>query len=312
MHYTVQKLKELQALSLEDKIALTKLRITEWYERWEGAVYISFSGGKDSTVLLTIARQLYPDVKAVYVDTGLEFPEVKQHVKTFANVDIIRPKKSFKQVIEEFGWVFPSKEVAYDIYYARKGSQWALNKFNGLDNKGNVDKWKSRSKRWKNLVNAPFKISDRCCTIMKKNPAKDYEKSTKKKPIIGTLAEESSLRKNSWLANGCNAFDAKRPTSQPLSFWTEQDILNYIRKYDIKIPSVYGKIVNKANKLCCSGNDRTGCMFCLIGVHLEKHPNRFERMKITHPKIYEYCMNVLNMKPILDYISEYTGESDLY
>ena len=66
-----------------------------------GAVFVSFSGGKDSTVLLKLVRELYPDVKAVFCDTGLEYPEIKQHVKSFDNVEIIRPKKTFKQVVEE-------------------------------------------------------------------------------------------------------------------------------------------------------------------------------------------------------------------
>lgn len=52
----------------------------------------------------------------------------------------------------------------------------------------------------------------------------------------------------------------------------------------------------------CTGVTRTGCMFCLFGVHLEKHPNRFEKMRKTHPKLYDYCMNTLGIKQVLDYI----------
>lgn len=102
---------------------------------------------------------------------------------------------------------------------------------------------------------------------------------------------------------GCNAFEAKKKTSQPLSFWTEQDILKYIRQEGLKIASVYGEIVgvDKAGfeyeplpgidcKLKCSGCDRTGCIFCCFGVHLEKGKTRFQRLAQTHPKQYEYCM----------------------
>ena len=116
-----KRLKELQALPLQRKIGFTAARITEWYNHYEGKVCVSFSGGKDSTVLLRIARKLYPDIKAVYCDTGLEYPEIKEFVKTFDNVDIVRPKMSFKQVIEKYGYPVVSKEVAELIYDKRSG-----------------------------------------------------------------------------------------------------------------------------------------------------------------------------------------------
>ena len=120
---TGNELKMLQDLPLDIKILKTKQRIREYYNHFNGNVYISFSGGKDSTVLLDIVRQEYPDVKAVYVDTGLEFPEIKQFVKTIPNVEILRPEKNFLQVITEHGYPVISKEIAYTIDYARKGSQ---------------------------------------------------------------------------------------------------------------------------------------------------------------------------------------------
>ena len=69
--HTREDLKAMQALDLEDKVTIAQIRIREWYEHWNGQVYVSFSGGKDSTVLLHLVRQLYPDVPAVYGDTGL-------------------------------------------------------------------------------------------------------------------------------------------------------------------------------------------------------------------------------------------------
>lgn len=106
------------------------------------------------------------------------------------------------------------------------------------------------------------------------------------------MASESALRKQNWRKHGCNAFDAVTPKSMPLSFWTEQDILEYITRFDVPYCPVYGNIVvdEKTSKRKCSGFDRTGCMFCMFGVHLEKEPNRFQRMKVTHPNQYNYCM----------------------
>ena len=82
------ELKQKQSLPLEVKIRMTKLRIQVWYEHWDGQVYVSFSGGKDSTVLLHIVRGMYPDVKAVFFDTGLEYPEIREFVKTIDTTPI--------------------------------------------------------------------------------------------------------------------------------------------------------------------------------------------------------------------------------
>lgn len=121
MTHTIQELKMRQALPLDAKILMTKQRIREWVNYWGlDGVYISFSGGKDSTVLLHIARSIYPDIKAVFVDTGLEYPEIRDFVKTFDNVDMIRPKMNFKKVVDTYGYPIISKEVSECVYGARK------------------------------------------------------------------------------------------------------------------------------------------------------------------------------------------------
>mgnify|MGYP000264252689 CR=1 FL=1 len=66
----------------------------EWYMRYDGQVFISFSGGKDSTVLLDLARRVYPDIPAVYVDTGLEYPELRDFVKTKGQCYLASPALS--------------------------------------------------------------------------------------------------------------------------------------------------------------------------------------------------------------------------
>ena len=139
---------------------------------------------------------------------------------------------------------------------------------------------------------------------MKKRPLEDYHKKTGFYPFIGTLAEESRLREQAWMKNGCNAFEARKKTSQPMSFWTEQDVLQYIQQEGLEICSVYGDIVSVDEcgmqycpidginyKLKCSGCTRTGCIFCGFGAHLDKGESRFQRLAKTHPKQYEYCMN---------------------
>lgn len=119
--HTIGDLYQMQSLPLSAKVRMTEYRIKEWVSEYGvDGVYVSFSGGKDSTVLLHIARRLFPDIKAVFVDTGLEYPEIRQFVKGFDNVDWLKPKLTFKQVIEKYGYPFISKEVSECVDGARK------------------------------------------------------------------------------------------------------------------------------------------------------------------------------------------------
>ena len=144
---------------------------------------------------------------------------------------------------------------------------------------------------------------------MKKTPVHSYHKDTGKVPIIGTMAEESRLRQEQYLRQGCNGFNNKIPTSTPMAFWTEQDVLQYL--YETKIPyaSVYGEIkVDEKGKYYTTGCQRTGCMFCGFGCHLEKE-SRFERLKQTHPKfhnlLYVLKNNGVTYAEAIDWINEH-------
>lgn len=272
-------------------------------------IYVSFSGGKDSTVLLHLVRRLYPDTPAVFVDTGLEYPELREFVKSVENVTWVRPEMNFKKVIQTYGYPIVSKEVSLKIAETRsKPDGYASQSFNS--NSPKILKYGKRYdlSKWKFLLEAPFLISNKCCNVMKKKPAKKYEKETGNHPIIGTMACESQARKTAWKIHGCNAFDTKRPTSQPLSFWTEQDILEYIKKYNLPYAPVYGEIIqDDKGKWQTTKCNRTGCVFCMYGCHLEKEPNRFQNLKITHPKLWQYCMKPmseggLGLKEVLEFI----------
>lgn len=302
--YTANDLKKLQALPLESKIRWAEKRIKWWYEAWNGEVYVSFSGGKDSTVLLDVVRRMYPDVEAVFVDTGLEYPEIREFVKSKDNVTWLRPETNFRQVIKQKGYPVVSKAVSHAVSVAKRNPNGAVkrNMFNP-DKKGQFAMHK-----WEHLIDAPFEVSDKCCDIMKKKPVHKFSRETGKKAIIGTMACESSMRRAQWMKNGCNAFNTEYPTSHPLSIWTEQDILEYIDVYQIPYASIYGEIKKHGKgKYITTGESRTGCMFCMFGAHLEKEPNRFQRMKETHPLQYNYCirdesLGGLGLGKVLDYM----------
>ena len=120
--FTKEYLKELQGYPLSVKVQLTKQRIREWVHKYgEDGVYVSFSGGKDSTVLLHLVREMYGDViPGVFVDTGLEYPEIREFVRTFDNIVWLKPKKNFRKIIEDYGYPFISKEVSECVYAAKK------------------------------------------------------------------------------------------------------------------------------------------------------------------------------------------------
>ena len=299
-------LKIRQNYPLWMKLEITKRRIEEWVDYYgEDGVYISFSGGKDSTVLLHIVRSMYPNIEAVFSNTGLEFPEIVQFVKTFNNVTIIRPEMTFKQVIEEKGYPIVSKSVANCVRLARKNiaegkDTLRVRQIRGLEKESRFNKAK-----WGFLLDAPFKISDECCNELKKKPMKEYEKKTGKVPFIATMANEGQQREAAYLKTGCNAF--KSGKSQPMGFWTEQDVLQYIVENNLKICSVYGDIVEEVDMLGnksyrTTGERRTGCLYCGFGVTLEQEPNRFQRLKYTHLKQYRYCIEKLGLREVLDYI----------
>jgi len=206
-------------------------------------------------------------------------------------------------VVRKYGWCFPSKDVALTVYYARKGSKWAIDRFNGLNTDGSPSRYKlSHYKKWAFLVESDFTISVKCCGIMKEAPLVNYEKESGKHPIVGTMASESQRRRYAWFQTGCNNFKSKRPISKPLSFWTNNDVLKYIRDYKIMIPSVYGNIVEDLKgRLTTTGEQRTGCVFCPVGCHLDKI-NRFQRLAVSHPKLHAYCMDALGLGAFLDFI----------
>ena len=182
------------------------------------------------------------------------------------------------------------------------------------------------------MLKAPFEVGSGCCNVMKKSPIHAYEKEYGTHAITATMACESRLRTSTWLKKGCNAFDSTNPISNPMSFWTEQDVLLYIKENNLPYCSVYGDIVEdeeatakrdkkkKASEcgifdfdrplLKTTGRDRTGCMFCGYGCHLEKEENaRFVKLKQTHPKIYDFIMKPkeeggLDYKNIIDWLNE--------
>lgn len=299
MRHESYELKQMQSLPLEAKIIMTQQRIRQWYEHWDGEVCVSFSGGKDSTVLKHIVDGMYDDVPALFVNTGLEYPELQSFVRNIkagkyecfnSNIEIVRPEMRFDEVLKVYGYPVISKTVANKVEGAKPGNTRWLQLKGGFLNPKNGEYSQFNIPKWGFLLDADFKISDKCCTVMKKRPAKKYTKESGRKPMLGMMASESKARRDAWMKTGCNAFDLKEPQSQPMAFWTEQDVLEYIRRFNVPYATVYGDIVSEDGKLKTTGCSRSGCLFCAFGCHLERGQNRFQKLKETHPRQYEYCI----------------------
>lgn len=302
-----KELKFLQSLPLDQKVEKTILRVREWYDYYKGYVYLSFSGGKDSTVLRhIITERMHLNIPIVFCDTGLEYPEVRNFALENCNT-LLRPSMDFRSVILKYGYPCVSKEVSQKIYYLRNytlSDSYKDTLLNGTNNR--------RSKlpdKWKYLLDAPFQISHKCCDVLKKSPFKRYARNRELHGIVATMAEESFLRQSDFIRHDCNSFDSELGTSKPMSFWTEQDVLEYISRNSVAYAPVYGEIINGCDgKYCTTGVNRTGCIFCMFGAHLDPLPNRFQQLRNSHPQLYAYCMKPLDegglgLATVLNYLN---------
>lgn len=286
--HTADRLTKLQHLPMESKVIYSLAKIKEYYHAKDGKVFVAYSGGKDSTVLLHLVRSVYPDVEGVYSDTGLEYPEIRDFAITTPNVSVVKPDRSFRQVIQKEGYPIISKECAHYIDLAARGKPSGLNRMERDDRFGFA--------RYAYLVGAPFKISGRCCEILKKRPMRAYQKTTGRYPYIGIRADESVRRKSAYVNHG----EISNTGCAPLAIWTGSDIWEYIRTRNLPYCRIYD----------IPGINSTGCIFCMFGIMSDRE--RFLRLKRTHPKLWEYCMRPLDagglgLKVPLDYMGIPTG-----
>lgn len=176
--HTPYDLAQMQSLPLEAKIRMTKMRIRQWYDHWDGMVYVSFSGGKDSTVLKHIVDSMYDDVPSLFVNTGLEYPEIQQFVRQIKNgqydcfnsdVEIVRPEMRFDEVLTKYGYPVLSKELSLYIRQCQnstpKNATTRRLRLEGIKSDGTKVTKGEISEKWKYLVDAPFSISEKCCDV---------------------------------------------------------------------------------------------------------------------------------------------------
>ena len=270
---TLQELKQRQSWTFDQKLDHAVATVENFCSRLHGRVFVSFSGGKDSTVLLDLVRRFVDkNCPAVFCNTGAEYPDVVNFVHSFDNVIIIKPKQTFKEVIEQRGFPLVSKEQSRYIRQARHTKSEKLRAMR-LNVDGEKRKFGIISKKWRYLVKAPFDVSEECCDILKKRPFKKFCKERNLRPLIATTCDESMLRMEQYVRRGgCSTFEKNKEASYPLSIFLDSDIYEYIHKFDLCLCELYKK-----------GFVRTGCMACGFGAHIDKE--RFNLLNKTCPRV---------------------------
>jgi len=298
--YRQANIEQMLKWTLDDKIIHAKKRIVEFYEQLDGKVYIAYSGGKDSTVLLDLVRSIYPDAIAVFSNTTNELPEILDHVRNTENVTWVNPKMNFNQTIEKYGFPLLSKMTARKIGDIKhKGTTLTTTLYStGINSKGKYSPTMKIANKWKFLTKEDFDITGKCCDILKKEPMGRFAKESGLSPIIGTQTSESDGRKVGWIKQGCNYFSQKENTCKPLSIWTEKDIWDYIRINNISYSTAYDNVVDQDGNIIAYGEVRTGCAYCAFGAHLEKPDangdKRFDRLAKRKPHQFKKMMQLEN------------------
>lgn len=256
----------LQALSLEEKIARANSIISTALNKHQHPA-VAWSGGKDSSVLLYLTLQQKPDINVVWINTGVEYPECVEFIKRITlewdvKFNEAKPKMTFWEVIEKYGYPFFGKGNSRGYWYNR------------------VNLWKSKGRAELARLIEVSKSSTECCRILKENPANEmYRLLGADCILLGNIVAESHQRFLIWAKKGEHFYSSseKRWKVWPLSIWTENDIWKFHEIYNIPHCSIYDK-----------GHRRNGCWPCLMDI---KYPdNHLQTLRQSHPKLWRFLI----------------------
>ena len=257
--------------SLDYKIILAKTRINAAIMAYGvNNCYVSFSGGKDSAVLSHLILSMGYKFEHVFSNTRLEYPDCVRFAhewcrKKGAKLTMVLPDIMPYEVWKRYGYPMFSKEIANILERVRTHKTVNPKKL----------------KRVKNFLKyKDVKISERCCYYLKKKPIMEWQKrSNKKVAIMGMRAEESRVRRTVWVRKGCIYETKDQVVVHPIIFLTEKDVWDYVKRFKIRLPSIY-----------YNGVKRNGCYCCGFGCHLNDE-NNFVKLKKLNPKLWKNVMN---------------------
>jgi hypothetical protein len=320
---TYHEMAQKQALPYQAKLALAKRRIEEFeLECGNRGLNTHVSvGGLDSITLLLFLRSIGNNVPAVSVSV-LEDKSI-QAVHKQLGVECIKPLKSMVQVTREFGFPVISKEKAGKIELLQNPTEKNKTVRHAImtGETGAYGGWRTDSRmklpqKWLELFGglenerygtnyrvAPFKVSEKCCYHMKEKPCDDWAKAHHSVPYLGMMASEGGRREKSLILNGCNYYGKTTIRSCPFAIFTRQDLLQLALDLDVPVPSIYGAIERHADgTLYTTKAQRTGCVMCGFGIHIEKRPHRFDRLRESDPQQWRFWMYDQGWGDVLSYI----------
>lgn len=317
-----KKFMELQGLPYRVKKDWAICKAQEFYEHFEGKVFCSV-GGLDSLVLITLLRKyVSPDIIGVSV-SSLEDQSIQKIHKAMPNMVLLRPYKNMAQVIREHGYPVISKEKAGKIHLLQNPTEKNTTVRNAImtGDTGAYGGWKKGSRmrlpqKWLNLFGgpenekygtnyktAPFKVSNECCYHMKEKPADDWAKANKLKPYMGLMASEGGQRQKALMKNGCNYYGKTVQRSCPFAIFQRDDLLRLALELEVPVPEIYGEIKEQPNGILeTTMAKRTGCNMCGFGIHIEKRPHRFDRLRESNYKEWKFWMYDMGWGAVLTYI----------
>lgn len=304
--------KQKQSLPYELKVRHAEIRAREFYDKITGEghnVHVSV-GGLDSITLLLFLRSIGLDVPAVSVSI-LEDESI-QRVHKQLGVISLKPLKSKVSVIREFGFPVLSKEIAGKIdtlqhpteknktvrHAIITGETGAYGGFQKNSRMKLSQKWLDLFAGYENAnegthyQTAPFLVSDKCCYYLKEKPCDDYAKANDSYPYLGLMASEGGRRQKALMMHGCNYYGKTTTRSAPFAVFSRQDLLQLALDLQVPVPAIYGEIVRDYDgTLRTTKAQRTGCSMCGFGIHMEKRPHRFDLLRESNPKEYDFWMN---------------------
>lgn len=283
--------------------------------------YISFSGGKDSTVLSALVDMAIPGNKIprVYANTGIELNMIRDFVIKLAEndnrIEIIKPSIPIKQMLEEEGYPFKSKQHSkWHERYKRIGRSDGVKQY--LGERTDKKPWGSRNScpkclKYQFADDFPLKLSDKCCVNLKEKPLTRFSKENGKPYGINGIMRDEGGRRSRGV---CLLFDGSTlKLFQPLIAVTKEWEEWFIETYNIEICDIYKPPYNFK---------RTGCKGCPFALHLQHELDALEKYFpaerrqceiIWQPVYEEYRRLGYRLKPTEDIpgqmtIADYLGD----
>lgn len=273
-------------------------------------VHISV-GGLDSITLLLFLRDRFPNEDITAISRSALEDKSIQDIHKQLGVISIPGEKTKVSILRDYGFPVISKAKAAKIeklqspaekttfiHAIMTGDMGAQGNYEYSDKIKLNDKW---IKLFGGLYAdhrpdlkcqcAPFKVSAQCCYWLKELPADKWAKEHNSVPFLGLMASEGGQREMGLVKNGCNYYGKETVRSCPFAVFTRQDLLQLALDLNVPVPEIYGEIVrDNDGNLRTTRAQRTGCSMCGFGIHMEKRPHRFDRLREDNPKEWEFWM----------------------